>query len=375
MYRKSKIMWPATASLVTLTSILNAADDAQMRNLENRVTALEQRKSANGMINPNGRPLTTNGCGVYFTGDFLYWHAEETGLGYVVKNNDSGDWVSNGKLKTPNFGWDPGFRIGVGFDLAHDGWDIYTAWTWMQSSATDTISAPAGGNLFPTFMNFQTINQSGTVSSAYEKWKTKLNVIDLELGRQFFVSKWLTLRPFFGLRTAWVYQSYHLSYNGEFDTLFPTLVSDRIGTLSTPNNSNHYWGLGLRAGLNTQWGLGAGFSLYGDAALSLLWGTFRVKESECFLENGAAAGENMLDLKKHESATRPITDLAAGIRWDTHFCDGRYYFRIQAGWEQHIFFSQNQFDRVVEDDVPGITVTNQGDLSYNGIAVGFRFDF
>lgn len=383
-------MWSAAAaSLFAVTSMLHAADDAQMRNIDNRLTALEQRKSANGMINPNGRPQVKDGANLFITADFLYWVANEGGLGFVVKSQAHHHSIADGKLKSPGFKWEPGFRVGLGYNLPHDGWDLYTDWTWLISRAERTVTADHGERLYPTFMNINEITGEN-VRSATGKWKNHLNMMDLEIGRQFFVSKWLTVRPHIGLRNAWVYQHLNLDYCGEFNVgdvgCFSSSSSSSSSSLccnssfSSENgqlDGDHackYWGMGLRGGLNTQWGLGCGMSFYGDLALSLLFGRFHINETERFSPHSGSDFKTF-DWKDKYTACRGVVDLAAGLRWDENFHKDRFHFRLQAGWEQHLFINQNQFDRVVSSTVPGITVTNQGDLSFNGVTISTRFDF
>ncbi len=373
MYRNFKTMWSAaTASLVAAISVVNAADDAQMRNLENRVTALEQRKSANGMINPNGRPQVKNGADVFFTADFLYWIGNESGLGFVVKNGSSNGYADSAKLISPHFKYEPGFRLGIGYNLPHDGWDIYADWTWLISRADRDVRPNSGGNLFPTVVNVQEV-EPVTSWFAHADWKTHLNIIDFELGRQFFVSKWLTLRPHFGLRTAWVNQNFKQRYNGIFNTQFPH-QTDVTGTLHGEEKCK-FWGIGLRGGLNNQWGMGHGFSLYGDLAASLLFGRFHIDQNQHLNVSSGGVPVDALNWKDKFTACRAITDLAAGLRWGQYFDRDRFYLRIQAGWEQHLFFSQNQFNVFVSDFTPGLTVSNQGDLSYNGLTISALFEF
>ena len=48
--------------------------------------------------------------------------------------------------------------------------------------------------------------------------------------------------------------------------------------------------------------------------------------------------------------------LQLGLRWDTWTDDERFHFRIQAGWEHHIYFSQNQFPRFVNDEALGTSL-------------------
>lgn len=368
MYRNFKTMWSAaTASLVAAVSVVNAADDAQMRNLENRVNALEQRKSANGMINPNGRPQVRDGADIFITADFLYWIGNESGLAFALKNGSGGSPEGSQKLVSPHFKYEPGFRLGVGYNLPHDGWDLYADWTWLMSKADRDIRPNSGGVLIPTIINLDAIEEiSGGLTSASANWKTHLNIIDLELGRQFFVSKWLTLRPHFGLRNAWVNQTYRQRYNGLFDSTTGILRNEE---------KCKFWGIGLRGGLNNQWGMGHGFSLYGDLAVSLLFGRFHIDENQDFEATDGGTSFTALDWKNKFTACRAVTDLAAGVRWAQYFSRDRFYLRLQAGWEQHLFFSQNQFDHVFGGIGVPLTFSNQGDLSYNGLTLSALFAF
>jgi hypothetical protein len=59
----NKMLALAATSLIALSNLSFAdGDTAQMRNLENRVSALEQRKGASGMINPQGRAQIKDGA-------------------------------------------------------------------------------------------------------------------------------------------------------------------------------------------------------------------------------------------------------------------------------------------------------------------------
>ena len=45
-------------------------------------------------------------------------------------------------------------------------------------------------------------------------------------------------------------------------------------------------------------------------------------------------------------ASRAILDLGLGIQWAAMFCDCKYGLAAMLGWEQHVFFHQNQLWRV-----------------------------
>ena len=37
--------------------------------------------------------------------------------------------------------WSPGFRIGIGWNTNHDGWDANVTWTWYENSKSSFASA------------------------------------------------------------------------------------------------------------------------------------------------------------------------------------------------------------------------------------------
>ena len=190
-----------------------------------------------------------------------------------------------------------------------------------------------------------------------------LNQIDLDLGREYYVSKWLTMRPHVGLRTAWVHQKLEINHN-RFEST-PGIDDD----LDLESN---FWGLGLETGIDTQWGLGNGWSIYGNAAFAFLYGFHDTEHGED-VDYGVEFTWGDVDWSYR--TTRAIGDLQMGLRWDTWTDDERVHFRIQAGWEHHIYFSQNQFPRFVSSEALGNFVANQGDLTLQGWTLSARLDF
>ena len=385
MQRNTQKPWKIiAASLVAMTSYLNADyDNAQVRNLENRVNALEQKKGANGMINPNGRPEVRDGADIFLTADVLLWQAHEGGLGYAIKSHKNNFLTGNGNfaellnhtdVENPHFDYDWGFRIGAGYNTAHDGWDLYAAWTRIHLHANGHTQVPADRSkaTWPTFIpsNATAFNEGSFAN--YGKidahWRLHLNIIDLELGREFFTSKWLTLRPHFGLRTGWIYQRYDIYYKKSF--IFDPMLIIKDGKTAI-DMKNNFWGLGPRLGLDTQWAIGSGFSFFGNASISLLYGFFQTAFHQLTRE---ANGIGFPYASTHNSfrQSTAITDLQLGLRWDHMFDNDRFHFGLQAGWEHHKFFSQNHFTRYVTQNQ---FVVNQGNLTTQGWTLSARFDF
>jgi len=357
MEHNLKKIWPALAvTFATLTSVVCAVDDMQIRNLENRVNALEQRRGANGMINPPARPVVRDGTDLWVQAELIYLNATEDGLAYAIKNE--GTAGLDGTVKNIQYDWSPGFRVGIGYNLPHDGWDMLVNWTWFHSHEDKENHAGPGSALWQTQTN--TANGPAGVAASEAEGTTSLhlNILDGELGREFFVSKWLTLRPFMGIRGLWVNRNFAVEYDV------------RDGSTVESNKRNRFRGAGVLGGLNTQWGLGSGWSFYGNIGLSLIYGVQRTPSHQDQKHPGAS----LEHVHSHWTIVRPIVDLAVGLRWDQLFNNDAYRIRLQLGWEQHNLFGFEK-DMNFISAPNGKFAYNSGDLSLSGVAFQARFDF
>lgn len=371
----------AVTTLVALTSVARAdADNAQVRNLENRVSALEQRKGAGGMINPQGRPQVRDGFDVFVFGDLIYWNAHQNGMNLAVKqsNNTVGEsqLLNDASVKDIDGKWNWGFRTGLGYNTMHDGWDV--SLTWLRF--TDTGHRHPKSNSLTAFYPSQTagslvnadFDMQGYASDVKGYWGMNLNQLDLDMGREFFVSKWLTLRPHVGLRTDWIHQNFHVKYYDLAAGNTTDLPSDVRAKLK-----DHWWGMGLEGGLDTQWGLGGGWSIFGNLTASILYGLHEMKMENTFTTFGESspAEINFSDVTQSYRVSHPVLDMALGVRWDHLFSNDRFYIGFDLGWEHHVYFSQNQFPVFADDANPGLMAVNQGDLTLQGWTFSARFGF
>ncbi|MEI8300386.1 MAG: Lpg1974 family pore-forming outer membrane protein [Chlamydiota bacterium] len=333
-------------------------------------------------ITPSAGTAVQGGLDVYVQADYILWHASEGGLAYVDHGGinafgstaTSNNTLSKGQVLAPHFKTSSGFKVGLGLDFNYDGWDLGATYTWLHSHASSEYSAPLngtnktllGGAFLITGATTDLFLDVGSVSGSAD-WKLHFNNIDLELGRNFFVSPKLTLRPHFGLKGTWQTQRFNVAYN-QVGTAF-TLVSQANATEAyTATNVQHYWGLGVRTGVDTSWMFTRNWSLFGDWAIAALWGQFkdtRVDVSNVANAAGASvlANYTALNLKQRTHQLNGVMELQLGLRYDYWFSDDEYRFRMAAGWENQLWFSQNHFYGL------------DGDLSLQGFTLNFRLDF
>ena len=363
MNKLKKLLPLIAMTLVGTHSVVSAVDDMQVRNLENRVSALEQRRGANGMINPPARPVVKDGVDLWLQAEALFMHATEDGIHYGIKL-ENGD-TTDGHVKNLSYNWSWGWRAGLGYNLPHDGWDMLLNYTWFRSHD----SSKHDGDSLQIWTNPTEGAASAVVDRAKGKTSLHFDYLDFQMGREFFVSKWLTLRPFVGARGLWAHRNMTVKYRGgELGEEFADVIKLK------EKLNNHFCGGGLLTGLDTQWGLGEGWSVYGQFALSLIYGTQRLHEKQ---DEYSPDDERtrIAHFKDHWTNVRMMTDLGAGLRWDRLLDNDYYRIRLQLGWEQHIL---NGFDKdinFVDDVVQGKFTINQGDFALSGLSFQARFDF
>jgi hypothetical protein len=364
-----KKMIKTLASLIAFAQLAHA-DTAQMRNLENRVSTLEQKKGASGMINPPGRPQVKDGVDLFIEGELLCWNAHENGLPVAVVNQGSSSNLSHAKIRTIHSDWDLGLRLALGCNLPRDGWDLSLSWLRLNTGGHKHINSGTNRAIFPSRTQpADPIPSSSAAKKAHSHWKLLINQLDLDLGREFFVSKWLTLRPHFGLRTAWIHQKWNTLFRNFNNTALPN--RDRL------KYRDHYWAMGPEMGIDTQWGLGEGWSIFSNVSGAILYGFHSIhdEEKDHPAQFTTSHSGKFVNAASKYRISHPVLDLMLGIRYDYMFYNDRFHLGLEIGWENHVYFSQNQFPVFTSNNSLGSVVSNQGDLTFQGWTVGARLDF
>jgi hypothetical protein len=298
---------------------------------------------------------------VVIMADVIFWQASQSGLDFAIKNKGSTTTINHGRVENPDFEWNVGYKAAFDYKLPHDKWDILMRYTYLHSTAHKDTTALPGGALFPSWQLPAASSVYATHSDVH--WICNLNTADLELGRNCRAGKWLSIRPYMGVKAAIIHQRYHVNYEG--GTAVPTGDIDKIKMM------NNFWGVGLRFGFNSLWGMGQGLSLYADGAGSLMSGKFQIYQREHLDINNTT----LVSITNHPSSVISVAEVALGLQWDRTFYQDRYHFGVKLGWEMQYYWNQNRFMHFLSSSNPGSISTNNSDLSFMGVTLGFRWDF
>lgn len=324
------------------------------------------------VITPSAGPRVDHGIDACITADFLFWTARMDGLAYVHTGAGSGTTnASKGKTRYPDWNWRPGFKVGLGLEIPHDQWDVLAEYTYLHSSAWDKIDENTNG-VIPVW-NITNLDDDSlgvdSIASAKANWQLRFNTIDVSLGRNYFISRYLTLRPSFGFKGSWVSQDYHVKEH---------LVQNILDSRLDMKNDQDYWGIGIRFGLNTAWRFTQTWSIYGNLALSGLWGQFEVKRTDTFVDVMNAGGPDSpptgikitdIFIENDFHTLKGILELGIGMRGEGWFLEDRYHFLVQGGWEEQVWFNHNQLAKI------NYSQSANGDLILQGLTIKARFDF
>jgi hypothetical protein len=338
----------ALAALAT-SSVVYAMDmDARVSQLEAqmRQCRTETAMETYGALTAGSRAVE-EGHGFMFNFEVFYAHARPAGTEFCYTDDSNSPLLPiNGSVKDIDFSWDWGFKVGLGYNLDHDNWDIMFEYTYFDTSGsrgvdpgTNSITVPlvgwcgipegAGGDEFFTFSD-----------NAKAQASLDFDVVDVELGRNYFVSKKLAFRPFLSLESAWVKLSKEARFTGGAPSNSPEMGFELGDATIYVKDRSNFWGLGPRMGTDTQWHLGNGFSIFGDISAALLFGRFKVSHRE---QNTITNRElETIDLSANMHQFVPKVDLAFGLAYGDYVCNKEQYIEVSLGYECTYFWSVNQ---------------------------------
>jgi hypothetical protein len=324
---------------------------------------------------------------VFATGSFIYWQPTQDNMDLGITNTlyagtygQTPNSIFNGmksQVIDMNFSFQPGFKIGLGMNVDHDSWDVYAEYIWLHGTSSTSNTAATGNSIYMSRGVAGIIGSQGgsPFNQVSQTWGTKLDFLNLEMGRACYLGKAFTARPTFGVRGAWIREKLY----EKGSNLNITGTGGNNATLSylTVHDSTQSWAIGPRVALYSNWLVGSSFRLYGNLATDILYTQYNtVSNSNYQRANGAEAGyvTQTKVRERHLGALRNHVESELGIGWGSYFDNNNWYFDISAGYTWQVFFDQNML-RDFNHQTPGRTVNPNGNLYINGLTLSTRLDF
>lgn len=335
------------------------------QNLDHEVSLLECKMNSvrddtvypcrSGARFASGRPFYC-GYGLWVTGDVLLWTAFEGGSDYAYSSSSGVSTSEIGTVYKAKFDWNVGYRLGASYSWPQDNWDLGVIFTRVEPEAENSVSAPAGGRLG----SLLTANDINTALDASLDWDTKLSVIDFEMGRSYFVSRYLYLRPLFGIRGAWVHQKADAEYSN-------------TTTVEAVNNRNDFDGGGLRLGADTKWFFDTHWNLNLNASASALYGKFKVLNDRTTTTSGSTTYQTHMAQSFYRVV--PTAQTSLGLGWETFFSNDGNHISLVASYELSYWWRQNQMFFTETASAAPYGERYSDDLGFHGFTLDMQISF
>ncbi|MBS0615723.1 MAG: hypothetical protein JSR58_04130 [Verrucomicrobia bacterium] len=307
--------------------------------------------------------------GGIFTAEVLYWSTNYN-LPFAFDFSQSGSSLNSAspivnfqtnkidaKFFRPSPRWTTGGRVGFGGNTGFDGWEFIGYYTYYHNETEKHVSSDQ-----------QHINVAWGRGEA--EYNLTYQVGDIEIGKIFYSSPKVTLRPLCGIRGAWIDQSNRATFKGDAvtftDNTGATFFTDQPLKINLDLDVR---AIGPRIGLNSNWGSYRGLSILANVSASLLYGKghtkIKVKVDSASQDSGGNISDSTTDVnvRDHFWELFPNLQLMLGVTWGYAFNHGKNMFRMSASWESNFWWETANvlfFER---------------SLSMQGLTAGLGIDF
>lgn len=306
-----------------------------------------------------------------FFGDVFLWCAKESGAENWAQAFNT---ASNGDLAIDigevSFDWDLGFRVGVGYGMEHDQWDTRLYYTGFWTAGSDSLTTESGEIASGFVGNFYVDNAAGArFGPSYRKarieWSIDFNIFDWDLGRSFWVSSAISMRPFIGIKGGWIHQSIDTRWEDPVPT--QNIPDPNAFGVARENLKNNFWGIGPNVGLSTQWkfySFGSNvLCILGDLSVALLYGHWTFED----VYKNEVPDRVALDISHINSGATAIRTFL-GLEWGSDWNKCQYRISAYLGYEAQFWLDQLQFLSLS-------TGRLSNPLTLQGGTFGVRFEF
>lgn len=258
--------------------------------------------------------------------------------------------ATSGEVKQVELEDATAIRFGALFRPGGSAWDFGATFTQFETEGSSKAEAPTNGFLFSTQSH---PFQNDTAETASAKADLDYSSTNVEIGHTFQVGRQLGVRVFGGVQAAAVDRTMTTELNG---------VDYTNGRIKL---KNEFSGVGPRLGIEGKLLLGAGFSLFGRGAGSLMVGELSSSFNET--DNDGADTVANIDYDRGGQLV-PVLEAALGVDWEAALGKSAK-LNISAGYEVQQMFNVTESIRFSDAASPGVFTREKGDLNLHGFFV------
>lgn len=306
---------------------------------------------------------------LYITASFVYAKAFSEEQSLVVSTESTSITLSDQVDNVQHFCYDyePAFTVGLGWNFGCDHWYLYAEYFRYHNdvgsgSFKDTKDTKVPS---PAYFPYRLLNTINSIDIS-GKWRLDLDVLDVSIGRKYYVGKCLTVATNVGLRASWLDQKTTVNGTGTQQNVNVTIYDSVV-------NKNK--GVGPRFGIDTDWSFCGCFRFFGNWSTSLLVKSisFSGELKSTQTDTGAILFNNKSSNNKDILTLATNHSMILGFGWGDYWCCNDWYFDLSAAYEFRVYWNQNVLPQV---NIGAFDPTGlYGDLYLHGLVITARLDF
>lgn len=310
----------------------------------------------------------------------LYWQGTTCGSDYAYgKPAPVTNFPIKGTIRDVHGDWNWGFKVNLGYNFNHDGWETNLLYTNFSSGGSDRIISGCNDSVLPILGAYSLASPNASVflycNEAKAQNELHFRTLSWDLARDFFVSDCLSLRPCTALAAAWITTRQSTRYTGG---------DPQGGMLGLGDDLVHikencmFKGLGPVMGLGINWHIGNGMSFFNAFTIGMVYGKFQINHSERYSGNVLSKVRIRNDCHKF----CPMGKYELGFAKRCYFNDDQNHITVKLQFESQYFWRVHQVIRAIDVPIvdrqasPLVKYFRQGsDLSVMGLGFDIRVDF
>lgn len=291
--------------------------------------------------------------------EYIFWETRVEGTEFAYSNSALSPSIPiTGSVYSVKPGWTSGLRIFGAKYFEYDRWSLQASFTLLRPNGSEATASALSSARIPLKGVLLSNTYLDTAKASYN-----LDYYDLEvnLGRDFYVSNALSIRPFFGIETLWFDQSLTTRYSGG-----ETLGLDTVTLIDTSD----LWGMGPEIGLTSGWFLGLGFKLLASSRVALPFGYVSSTHNES--HSRIAAQRFYMKEQKHQF--NPYLQGRIAGAWSGYVNKKKQYIEVSFGYDFSYFFGYNEFIAITDVSANRFQLED-GNVSMQGIGLRLAVSF
>ena len=323
--------------------------DDQIKDLQAQIREIRVMAESRqvGAQSPAGYPKIEDAIGLRFELGGMYQNAVLGGSEYATiyraLNDVDNPCIFSQKVYQPEakMGW--GVSGAMSYFCKEHGYEIKLRNSYYDLATSSYISVP-----YPIFDSaiqatscIETCGQELFFVSANSKLDITYDLLGLELQKSFYLNRFFSVDMMGGILASWMW----LTQNKKFDSMDFNIELDQYMHI---RDHSYWFGIGPELGLNLNFSIGKGFSIFFNNTGALMYGKFDIEyqQTEKFYFEESEEYE-VYDQYTEAADHRiiPYIQSFIGLAYELFAGDDKNFIKMRAGYNAQYFISANTMIR------------------------------